>query len=153
MATSEQVITVRDYNNELSTVQFNVILLTAANYVAWSAALAALYTGITGITLGTLEKDRRVATEIKYAAVPPNDVNAQRERKWLVRGSDNVTGVIYRNELPTADLSFLTNHSDTISTFPAGALADFQTAYNAAVVSPDGNPMTLISLEHVGKRL
>jgi len=153
VAVSQQSISFLDYSNERSNSRFNVILLTAANYVAWSAALTALYTAIQGITLGTLDKDRRIATVIEYSPVPPADVNAQRERKWLVRYTDNVTGVLYRNELPTADLSLLSGNSDMITVFPAGVLLDFKNAFQAAVVSPDGNAVTLVSLEHVGKRL
>jgi len=153
MAVSQQVISFIDYSNEKSRSKFNVILLTAANYVAWSAALTALYTAIQGITIGTLNSDRRIATQIDFSPVPPADVQAQREKKWLVRYSDNVTGNIYRNEIPTADLTLLSNNSDVISAFPAGVLGDFKTAFEAAVVSPDGNAVTLISLEYVGKRL
>jgi hypothetical protein len=148
-------LSILDNSNEdpASSVRFTVIDLATGNFTAWNAALDALQTAINGITLGTLATERRVADDKFLSRVRPSSKEAQREKKWLVRYEDTVTHKIYRNEIPTADLSLLTSGSDTIASFPVGPLADFKTAFEAAVLSPAKNTVTLLTLEYVGKRL
>lgn len=136
-----------------SSVRMRVIDLASGNFTAWNTALDNLQTAINGITLGTLATERRIADDKFLSRVRPASVEAQREKKWLVRYEDTISHKIYRNEIPTADLSLLTTGSDTISSFPVGPLATFKTAFEAAVISPTGSPVTLLSLEYVGKRL
>ncbi|SRR6266567_2205148 len=153
MANSRYSLTIRDYDKELSTFRVNSALLTAANIVAQEGFATALKSAVQGITLGIVQKDTLTAKETVYSNLPPSDPVAQRESKWLVRSEDNSTHVISRNEIPTADLTNLTGNQEYITDFSAGVLAAFKSAWEAFVVSEDGNPVTLISLQAVGKRL
>ena len=152
-STSEYSLTVRDYDSELARTRVHVTQLASGNFTAWNSALDALQTGISGIILGVAASEVRTAASSRLDASLPSDKFAQRETKWIVRSEDSVTHEIIRNEIPTADLGLLSGNSEFITTFPVGPLADFKTAWEAAVVSPDGNPVSLVSLQAAGKRL
>jgi hypothetical protein len=153
MANSEYSVTFRDYSQELSRFRVNTVLLTAANFTAQMGLMGALLTALGGVTMGTPAKETRTAQSNTLSAGLPGSSEAQREKKWLVRSEDNVTHLIFRNEVPTADLSLLTGNSDTITDFTPTALAAFKSAWEAVVVSEDGNACTIRSMEYVGKRL
>lgn len=153
MATSEYSLTLRDYDGELSRTRVNTALITAGNIVAQQAAMTALQTAIGGITLGVPASENRVLSAPSLSSAFAASPVAQRESKWLVRSEDNVTHKIFRNEIPTADLTLLTNNSEYVTDFTPAALAAFKTAWEALVVSEDGNACTLRSLQAVGKRL
>jgi hypothetical protein len=150
---SQYELSVLDYSNEKSRVRVAVETLTAGNFTAANVLMDNLQTGIAGIILGTLNRERRVSADTLLGSTPPTVKDAQRETKWLVRQEDTVTHKISRNELPTADVELLSSNSDFITAFPTGPLATFKAAWEAAVLSPEGNPVTVISLELVGKRL
>jgi len=153
MSVSLASVSMLDYSNERSTVKVRIDQVTAGNYTAQAAAVSALATAIGGITLGNIASRILTAEETFVTRTPPTDPAAQRETKWLVRSEDTVTHEIVRHEIPTANTALLTAGSDFVNVFPTGVLADFKTAWEAAVVSKMGNPVTLISLELVGKRL
>lgn len=146
-------LTVRDYDKELARTRVAVTPLTSGNFTAWNTALDNLQTGIIGIIIGEAAAEVRTAAQNTLSAALPTDPFAQRETKWIVRSEDTVTHEVFRNEIPTADLSLLSGNDEFITAFPVGPLATFKTAWEAAVVSPDGNPVTLISLQAAGKRL
>lgn len=147
------VLSVIDYDQELSSIRVKLPDIDAANYAATMTAVAALWAGCLGIITGNLKVSHVSTREVAYGANPPSNQFAQRETKWLIRYKDNTTNEIFRNELPTADLSLLTQNSDTITDFSAGVLLAFKNAWEAIVKSPNGNAVTMISLQHVGKRL
>ena len=150
---SEYSVTLLDYSREKSSVRFNTVQITAANFDAQMTAMLDLRNAIDGITLGAIQSERRVAQNNVLTNVPPLSTTAQRESKWLAVYVDTVTGLLYRNEIPTADPALLSNNSDRITSFPAGALGTFKTAFEAVVRSPAGNTTSLQYLEFVGKRL
>src|SRR5574340_867609 len=138
MPTSQLHMSILDNSGELSTARLRVIDLTGANFTAWNTALDNLALGIVGITLGTIATERRIANDMFLSRTRPVSKAAQRESKFLVRYEDTVTHKVYRNEIPCADTSLLPDGSDTIVSFPLGALATFKTNFEAAVLSPDG---------------
>jgi len=153
MALSAYSASFRDYDKEISTFRVNSALLTAGNIVAQTSAASALLTALAGITIGIIAKNTLTAYDTTLSNVIPTNPIAQRESKWLVRSEDNVTHKIFRNEIPTADLTLLTGNQEYITDFTPTALADFKTAWEAFVLSEDGNACTLRSLQAVGKRL
>jgi hypothetical protein len=146
-------LTIRDYDKELTRTQVDVIELTSGNFAAWNTALDNLQAGILGIVIGEGASDRRTAETRFLGNSLPTDKFAQRETKWIVRYEDDVTHQLYRNEIGTADLALLSGNDEFITVFPVGALATFKTAWEAAVLSPNGNSVTVISLQAAGKRL
>ncbi len=146
-------LSVLDYDNELSRIRCRIPDIDAANYAATTALVAALIAAMGAIGLGVFAKSHILTREVTYGSTPPSDQTAQRETKWLIRSEDTVTHEIVRHEFPCADLSFLTGNQDTVTDFTAGAMLAFKNAWNAVVESKAGNPVTLISLQHVGKRL
>jgi len=153
VANSQYTASFRDYDGEPSSFRVNSALLTSGNIVAQTAAASALLTALAGITIGIIAKNQLIAYNTTLSSVLPTNPIAQRESKWLVLSQDNVTHKLFRNEIPTADLTLLTNHSEFITDFTPAALAAFKTAWEAFVLSEDGNACTLISLQAVGKRL
>jgi len=150
---SSYSLSVRDYDKELARTRVAVVPLSATNFTAWNTLLDNLQTGISGIIIGEPASEVRTAAQNTLSAALPTDPFAQRETKWIVRSEDNTTHEIFRNEIPCSDLSLLSGNDEFITSFPVGPLATFKTAWEAAVLSPDGNDVTLISLQAAGKRL
>lgn len=136
-----------------STTKLRIVALTSSNYTAWLGLITDLGAAIDGIINGVRATETRVGDRLFLSRTRPSSTEAQREKKWLVVYEDATTHKLYRNEIATADLSLLTSGSDKIIAFPTGPLADFKAAFEAAVLSPVGNAVTLSYLEYVGKRL
>ena len=105
MADSYYSLTLLDYSAEKTNTRFRVEEITAGNFATQLTALAALGTAIDNLTLGTLHKSATIQNEAVISNTLPTDVNAQRERKWLIRYQDTVTEKIYTAEIGTADLT------------------------------------------------
>lgn len=84
-------------------------------------------------------------------AVPPNDVNSERERKWLLRIQSSVTSVIYTHEIGTADRSTLPSASSDFLDLSAGVGLALKTAIEDVWESPAGDPGVLLSVQAVGR--
>lgn len=141
------------FEDRPSRTRVRVIELTSGNFATWVSDMADLGSAIDGIINGVRSTEKRIADEIFLSRTRPSSTEAQREKKWLVVYEDDTTHKLYRNEIACADLTLLTSGSDKITAFPTGPLADFKTAWEAYVLSPDGNTVTLSYLEYVGKRL
>lgn len=81
--------------------------------------------------------------------VPPADDNANATEKWMARVQDDVTGVIYRHELGTADSTHLPTPTTDLLDLTAGVGAALKTALELIYKSPDGNDGTLLSVQYV----
>ena len=153
MPNSTFSLSIRDYAGEISRFRVHITTLTAANFAATITALDTLSTAVQGVIIGVRARQITTADDSSLSNGLPSSPLAQRENKWLARSEDNVTHVIGRNEIPTADLTLLTNNSEIITDFTPAALAALKSAWEAVVVSEDGNNVTLRSLQYVGKRL
>lgn len=145
-------ISYRDESREVANERLRVTDVTAANFDAQVTARAALVTASNVLTLGVLAKSMTEIDVVKDSAVPA-DVNAQRERKWLIYYTDDVTGKEYQTELPTADLenghkiAFQDNADLTNADWTA-----YIAAFEAVVTAPDtGNAVTVRRAKHVGR--
>lgn len=151
---SKLVCTYKDYGipGELSTVVFTGVDLTNLNIVAESAAADALRLAAEAITLGGIQKRALVAWE-NDTRVEPSDPFAQREMKWLVKYTDDVTSQKYQLEMPCADLQYLDPNNSDKALMTAGPVAAFVSAFEAFQKSPgDGNPVTVNEILFVGRR-
>lgn len=152
MAVSQDHFTLLDYSGESSTVRFRITEITSVNMATVLGDLADLGTAIDGISLMTLASERRILDNLFLSRVKPTSVDAQREKKWLIRYEDSVTHNVYHNEIPGADLSLLAANSD-MADLTLGAWTSFISAFQAVVKSPDGNAVTFLDAQYVGKRL
>lgn len=150
---STATISILDYDGETTRTTVQIDGITAGNLVTQLGLVSDLQSAIGGITLGNIATRQVVAEVVFVTRAPATDTGAQREQKWLVRSEDTVTHQIVTNQIGTADDSLLTGHNEKITSFPSGVLGTFKTAWEAVVLSPALNPVTLISLELVGRRL
>lgn len=144
-------ITYRDYSREVSTVR--VSTREQADNAAYVSARNGLISALDAITLGQ-EQGHQSVEVTSTSALPSSDSNAAREDKWLVRYSDDVTGKVWRVSIPCRDDTAVTyqQNSDFVD-LTAGAAATFVTQFEAFVASPDGNDVTVQSMERVGRNV
>lgn len=149
--TSDLNVTYIDYSMERSTAGFRGVTLTAANFDAQATLMNSLVGATQAIVLGTKVKDQRIAVVTTFTETKPTSPFAQRENKWLVRYTDNVTpngnGSM---EIPAPDLQFL-NNEGTFLDLTTTEGAAFETAFNAFQRSRLGNAVTLVSVQYVGR--
>lgn len=154
MASGINAVQINDYNSERSTVRVRSTTITAANHDAQYAAFISFYDAMMAITLG-LRVGATFGNEfpIVDASTPASDVNAQRERKWLVRYTDGTAMKSYKMEIPCADLTYLDANNREYADLTDTDVAAFVTAFEAFVLSQDGNAVTVDSIQHVGRNL
>lgn len=149
---SDVTVSLLDYGGESSRTRFQITTMTAANFDAVNLDVTDLVTAIDGISLMTISGQQVVSGSLFLSRTKPASVDAQREKKWLIRYEDTVTHKIYRNEIPGADLSLLAANSD-MADLTLGAWTSFIAAFEAVVKSPDGNAVNFLDAQYVGKRL
>jgi len=137
---------------EKSSWAFWTATLSAANFVAQTGLISALYTAALDITVGSQAATRVLAVSTASAVVNTNPL-AQREKKWLVRYHDTA-GTKFTLEIPTANLLLLDTGTEFLNLDDSGPIAAFVTAFEAVVKSPDDPTLTvtLDSIQYVGRR-
>lgn len=142
-----------DYSYEESPVTLPGVDFTAGNIVTQFGLIDDFVDAINGVTLGTLVKDTRTAAVAEFTKTRPASPFAQREMKWLVRYTDDVTpngdGTF---EIPTPDLALLDAGGEFMDLTTAGGLA-LIAAVEAYGRSRLGNAITLVSAEYVGRNI
>ena len=142
-----------DYDGEVSTVRVGVEELTALNFDAQVALGVTFMDTIAGITLG-LKTGFQHMNDTKTVLGPSSDVDAQRERKWLVQWHDGITFKRYTTEIPCADLAQLDpNDRGNANIGDAGVVDAFVAAWEAYVITPDGNTAIVDEISHVGRNV
>lgn len=160
--------TLWDYSGEKSNVSFNVGAVTAVSLPGLLSDFVAFRLGVNNITLGTFNKERLEVFDTVITNDLPGDVNAQRERKWLVVYEDATqyfdapvnaipnAGYLKRFtiEVPTADFSSgrLKPQSDQAD-FAAPSIAAFQASFEQITRSPYGGSTRIIGMTAVGRNL
>lgn len=135
-----------DYSNEKSAVAVYVAdAITDANALLLNA-------GLTGMSLGTNQKasvllNRKIFTGVN---TPPSNKGAQRELRFLCRYTDTVTQKEYSFSIPCADFDLTGNNTDMVD-LSAGPGLTLKTRFETHCVSELGNPVTLNSIELVGR--
>ena len=116
--------------------------------------ITAITDAVDGLTLGNRQKTVFTQTTDKDAGTLGKSSNnfAQRETKFLVKSIDQVNGKQVQHELPTADLAELGSDGATVP-LDAGAGLALKTAFDANVLSIDGNAISVYEIEHVGRNL
>jgi hypothetical protein len=141
-----------DHGNEGAAMGVNIVDLNAGNFAAQDAAMDALASAVAAVTRGTLVKDTRVAVETVTPGTPPASAEAQRETKWLVRATDDVTGFAVTFTIPTADLTNLVPNTGAMDLVGANGAA-LVAAIEAVVTSRLGNAISVVEILHVGRNI
>jgi len=141
-----------DYTREKSTTRLPITTLTAANLVAQMALVTTLLAAQAALTLGSADHSKVQLSATSGGGTPSGNVDAQREKKWLVRYHDTANRK-FSVEVPCSDLSLLALNSDFMDTTLA-AFTDYKAAFEAVVKSPDDDAagVTLDTIEFVGRR-
>lgn len=145
--------TFKDFSKENSSMTFNFPAVTALNIAAFLADFGDLRVATEAIVLGTLQADSWTGDRTKYSAEPPTDVNAQRERKFLVVYEDTVTLTPGRIEIPTADFTDrLVDDTDLVDLTDTEIVA-WIAAFETLARTDDGNTLNVVEIRAVGRNL
>jgi len=149
MATGKFNLTIRDRDDEASSVGVHVPVFNVGNIVAQSGLIDDLKDAILAVVLGVEDKDQRTLSETLNAyAVNAAPFN-QRGIKWLVRMRDSVTGLSVSFHIPTANLGLagiLTGENMDLTSVEGAAL---KAAIEAVVVSAAGNAVEVIEVVYI----
>lgn len=137
-----------DYTNEKSTASVNVATAIL------DAAITAVVAAVDGLVVDGRQLAKLVTETDKDSGIvgPATAAAAQRENKWLVRATDDVNGKMVSFEIPCADVSLLTAGTDMLALAGTEAAA-FVTAAEANILSVDGNAISIVSIQFVGRNL
>lgn len=158
---SELTLTYADYgggpNNraEKATVKIEGEDLTAQNFDAQMTLADTLRGAIEAVMIDP-SRAREVRGNVvseDNSAQSTNPLN-QREIKWLVRASDDVTGEILRREIPGANLTLLDPDNRGYMDISAGDGAALVAALEAFWRNPrTGNSVTVLDVKMVGRNV
>lgn len=146
-------LTYVDYSDEKSSFQFNFGAITAISLPGFLTQFGAFRNATNAITLGELVSDQWVGDQTKYNNAPPTNVNAQRERKFLVTYEDVTTFALYRLEIPTADLTGRMIPDTDLVDLTNTQIAAWITAFEAMCKSPEGNDVNVVRIQAVGRNI
>lgn len=151
------IFTFQDHSAETSsvTVFLPALAMDGTNWPAIVADLNAVFLAMDGVTLGNIQEYTVVAERARQTNVIPPD--GEREMKLKVAYQDDVTLKRHTMTIPCRDNSKFTwvagsEFVDLSSTVHAEQVA-LLTALTNNALSPEGNSITVISMERVGRNL
>lgn len=159
MAGNTGTLSIEDWDGKTGQTSINTGPITAANYTAKHAAIDAYGTAVEGIISGELRKI--TVTEVfAKSSDPVASSAAQRHVKWVVTYRDDTEfldvgdtinnvgyGRLFTIEIPTADLSLLTNNSRLLDITGGVGLA-YANAFAGVQNSPTGgNECSVVRVE------
>jgi hypothetical protein len=148
---AEYSLTLRDFDGEPTTTNFNVRAYNVVTFADDLGAFAELKATIEAITMGIVSSERVAPYVTRAAGTLPTDENAQRERKWSIIAQDNTTFDIVKYEIGTALLDGNMIPGSGEADLTATDIAAFVTKFEEVVFSNNGNNLTVLRIEHIGK--
>lgn len=128
---------------------FSLHTATVQDMANESLELIAWNTAVGTVCDGEAVKRSAISTKklsnAKYAAA------GNREEKWLLFYSDNVTLAIYQTELPMRKSTVLPPINTDMVDLTAVPWVAFKSAFEAFAKSPEGNAVTLVGVQLMGK--
>lgn len=152
------VFSLIDASNEVTSVTVNLgdIAGDGSNYAAILTAMTDAQAQIEAITDGTVKERTLVASRERLTNVIPSD-NSARESKWVIRYQDDDTLKVHVMEIGNANRSLLPMNAASdfvdVNNSSNATWTAFLAWFNDDVVSPAGNEVTLLTMEHTGARL
>ena len=139
-----------DSEDPVSTMTVNVAELTAGNFAGQETDRNAFIVAVNGLSLGSNVSNQ--ASNIDRVVDPGTLGTGQREVKLEVIYSDTVSFRRYPALVPVFDPDLRVAGKDDINTALV-QWTDFVTAFEAYVLSPAGNPTSVISGKLVGRNI
>lgn len=137
-----------DRSGEIGRFGLNVALPADAEELTTSTIITNFRDALTAVTAGVL-KTVQFSEVRKISNAEQGE--GQREDKALVMYEDTVSLEKYTVEIPTVDqVTILGRDLYDITTAP---WSTFVTAFEALAVSPDGNPVNVLSISRVGRNI
>lgn len=146
-------VTMKDYSNEDSVHSVYIGAITAVSLPGFLSDFGAYKTALGNITLGVVAKDQWIGDATKFDVTPPADVNAQRERKWLVHYQGTTTFSKYTLEVPTADFTGRLLDNTDLADLTETNMAAWVTAFETLARTPEGENVEVLYIEAVGRNL
>lgn len=153
MAKGQYVVSLWDYDKEPTTVTVPTIVIDETTLVVQSAFMDTFLSAVQGVTIGVVYKETRTFEIDTIAGTPPGDNLAQRENKWLVQMTDDVTFDALVMTIGTADLSLLDDQNRGVMDKTNPAYTAIKLAIENFYVSKAGNGVTVGDLVFVGRNL
>ena len=137
----------------VSSIRVVDILADGTNYPTITGAQSTIQTAIDGVTNGIANQQRIVASDVRLTNVVPSD-DSRRETKWLCSYEDDTTFEIFNVTLPCSDWTNA-NRAGTTDfwdlTNETAQMTAMRLALENNMLSPNGNSITLLSVEDVGR--
>ena len=143
-----------DFSDEVSTVSFNVATPSGAAYdwAALAASVDAVGDAIEAVTLCTRSKEQvNVALQAGSLARPSSE-SAQRELGLRIFYVDDTTQKKYHVTIPGPDVSLMASPGFDIVDWSGAEMVTLETDFEANVLSPDGNAVSILTGKIVGRR-
>ena len=143
-----------DYSDEVSTTSFNVATPSGAAYdwAALEASIAAVRDAMVAVSLCTRSKEQVNVTTDLGSQARPTDEEAQRELGLRIFYVDNVTQKKYHVTVPGPNVALMASPGFDIVDWSGAEMAALETAFEANVLSPDGNAVSILTGKIVGRR-
>lgn len=124
--------------------------ITKVNLPANSVA-ANLIAALQSVSDGAIVR-RSMTTSVKLANTAAAN-EGQREERWLVVYQDNTTMALYSFEVPCRKANIKPPLGQDNVDLTVAPWTTFKSAVEAAVVSPDGNAITVLAVRLIGRNL
>lgn len=146
-------LTFLDYSREKSSMTFFFPAVTALNIADFLSDFGDLRTATEALSIGTLAQDQWTGDRTVYSKTPPADLNAQRERKWLVTYEDTSTFAEYQVEIPVAKTAGLLVANTDLGDLSAADWVTWIAAFETLARSPEGNTVNVLRAQLVGRNI
>lgn len=144
--------TLKDYNDEITTVAVRAVDLNAGNIAAQLILQSDFGAAINDISLGSLQKIE-YGNQVFSNSPAPVDTWAQRELKWRIDYTDDVSGEPGFFTVGCADTSLLDPNNKAVMNVLDQDVIDFIAAFEAYAISKDGNAVTFVQGLLVGRNI
>lgn len=141
-----------DYDGQVRQFSFDSAIVTAANHDAQKTQHDNLVAAIADVTLGALNFEEFVADrEQILPLVKAAAASAQVNIEWVFTYVDSVTTAVYNVRVPTADITDTTLFATNSNIWdPTDAKwVTLIAAFEAHILSPDGNAVTLQQIAYL----
>jgi hypothetical protein len=144
--------TLKDFDGEVSNVQVHVADLNAGNIAAQITLQSDFGAAINNLSLGSLQKIAN-GNQVDSNQPAPTNVWAQRELKWRVDFTDDVTGEPGFYTIPMANADLLSAIAKGEADLTDADVIAFVAASDAYVLSKQGNPTSVVRIVMVGRNI
>lgn len=151
---SKATIRWKDYSDEYSSTAFEVATPSGASYdwAALETSIDAVVDAMEAITFCSRGKEQVMVVAALGTETRPADEEAQRELGLRIFYQDDVTLKKYHVTVPGPRLSLMASAGFDVVDWSGAEMVTLETAFEANVLSPVGNAVSIITGTIVGRR-